>query len=90
MPILYGSPVAIKLMDEFFAFITNKFNLSQKVIMFGFSRGGLYALNFAASFPKRASILYLDAPVVDVYSWSLGRGYGVRLLIGLHVRNFII
>ena len=35
----------------------------------GFSRGGLYALNWAIANPEKVACLYLDAPVCDVFSW---------------------
>lgn len=71
---LYGSPEAVSKMAEFQPFIQEKYKLSSKAILFGFSRGGLYALHYAAKYPERVISLYLDAPVVDIYSWPGGFG----------------
>ena len=40
-------------------------SLGCRVVLEGFSRGGLYAFNFAATHPTRVAALYLDAPVLD-------------------------
>ena len=40
----------------------------------GFSRGGLFALNWAARNPDKVAALYLDAPVCDFNSWPGGKG----------------
>ena len=74
---MYGSPDAVRKMDEFYSHITSKLNLSKRAILFGFSRGGLYALNFAHQFPKRISAIYFDAPVIDIHSWPEGKYTGV-------------
>ena len=37
--------------------------------MFGFSRGGLYAFNFALFYPECVEKVYLDAPVLDMKCW---------------------
>lgn len=75
---MYGCPKAIKLMKNFHDYAENILNLSAKVILFGFSRGGLYAFNYAAQYPEKVSALYLDAPVLDIRSWPgcLARGVG--------------
>lgn len=39
--------------------------------------GGLYAVNYAAAHPEKVQKLYLDAPVLDIYSWPGGFGEGV-------------
>ena len=69
---LYGSPEAVERMSAFQPFIQGKYGLSAQAVLFGFSRGGLYALHYAAKFPERIASLYLDAPVVDIFSWPGG------------------
>lgn len=69
---LYGCPEATALMEEFQPFVEQKYGLASGAILFGFSRGGLYALHYAAKRPERIASLYLDAPVVDIYSWPGG------------------
>ena len=65
----YGSYEAVRLMHKFCLHVIKEFNLRDKAHLFGFSRGGLYAFNFALFYPENAASLYLDAPVLDLYSW---------------------
>ncbi|MCF7762008.1 MAG: alpha/beta hydrolase, partial [Cephaloticoccus sp.] len=53
----YGSPAAMKLFDAFYHQLTTDFALAPKVVIEGFSRGGLYAFNFAADWPERVAAL---------------------------------
>lgn len=62
----------MEYMYEFHRFLINKYSLNEKAVLFGFSRGGLYAFNYAAAYPQMVSSLYLDAPVVDIRSWPGG------------------
>jgi len=73
---ILGSPPAMALMDRFYEYLTTHYALSTKTTLFGFSRGGLYSVNWAARHPDRVACLYLDAPVCDIKSWPGGRGKG--------------
>jgi len=73
---MYGAPPAVELMDKAHAQLAKDFGLSKRVVLEGFSRGGLYAVNFAAAHPDKTSALYLDAPVLDIRSWPGGKGKG--------------
>jgi pimeloyl-ACP methyl ester carboxylesterase len=73
---MYGAPVAIAHMEKFHAFLTSEFGLSSKPVLEGFSRGGLFAFNFAAKYPDQVSAIYADAPVCDFKSWPGGKGNG--------------
>lgn len=73
---LYGAPVALDVMDQFYAHLTSRFELAPRTVLEGFSRGGLFALNWAARHPDRVACLYLDAPVCDLKSWPAGWGRG--------------
>ncbi len=73
---LYGAPPAIDLMAAFHEHATRTFGLNPRAVLEGFSRGGLYAVNFAASHPDKTAALYLDAPVLDIRSWPGGKGKG--------------
>jgi pimeloyl-ACP methyl ester carboxylesterase len=73
---LYGAPVALDHMDRFYAHLTNEYNLSPKTVLEGFSRGGLFAFNWAARHPNRTACVYVDAPVCDFKSWPGGLGKG--------------
>lgn len=66
---MYGCPEAIRLMFEFHNHLINEYGLSRKTVLFGFSRGGLYAVNYAVKYPKLVQALYLDAPVIDLQRW---------------------
>ena len=73
---MYGCPESIKLMKNFRDYIVEKLDLFPECILEGFSRGGLYACNYAYDYPEDASLLYLDAPVLDIFSWPGGKGTG--------------
>lgn len=45
------------------------YGFSEKVVLEGFSRGGLFAVDWAAANPEKVSCIYLDAPVCDITSW---------------------
>lgn len=67
----YGNYNAVRLMRKFYHFVTDKYDLDKQCILFGFSRGGLYAFNFALFYPEYVEKIYLDAPVLDMKSWPL-------------------
>ncbi len=74
---MYGSEESVELLKSFHDFVTAEFGLSEKADVFGFSRGGLYAVNYALKYPGDVSTLYLDAPVLTLWSWPAGLGKGV-------------
>ncbi len=63
-------------MDRMYDHVTSALGLSKKVTLEGFSRGGLFSLNWAARHPDRMACIYNDAPVCDFKSWPGGRGKG--------------
>jgi len=71
---IFGSPPAMVLMDKFYDYLVAHYRLAAKTTLFGFSRGGLYSVNWAARHPDRVACLYLDAPVCDIKSWPGGWG----------------
>jgi pimeloyl-ACP methyl ester carboxylesterase len=71
---MYGAPASIDLMEQFRDFVVQNYGLNPRAVLEGFSRGGLYAVNFAATHPDQAAALYLDAPVLDIRSWPGGKG----------------
>ncbi|MBR6559437.1 MAG: alpha/beta hydrolase [Clostridia bacterium] len=75
---MYGAPGAIALMKPFKDALVEKYSLSAKCAMFGFSRGGLYTVNYTAEYPEDIAVIYLDAPVCDIRSWpgNFGKGGG--------------
>jgi len=74
---MYGSPKSIEYLRSFQEAVVNTFNLYPKAVLLGFSRGGLYAVNYAVAYPDNVSALYLDAPVLDIRSWPGGKGTGL-------------
>ena len=73
---LYGAPIAMQAMDDFHAHLIARFGLSERCVLFGFSRGGLFAFNWAVRNPQNTAGLYVDAPVCDFKSWPGGKGKG--------------
>jgi len=69
---LYGAPKAMAWFGRFYAHVVVHHGLASRVVLEGFSRGGLYAMNFAIAHPSRVAALYLDAPVLDIRSWPGG------------------
>ncbi len=66
----FGSKNAVELMYQFHQILLQKYSfLAKKANLFGFSRGGLYAFNYAISYPQMVNKIYLDAPVLNLKSW---------------------
>ena len=74
---MYGAPVALRHMDAFYDELIKRHGLAKKTVLEGFSRGGLFAYNWAAAHPDRVACIYADAPVCDFKSWPGGKGKGV-------------
>ena len=74
---LYGSPRSVALGYDFYRYLVNEYQLSPKTVLEGFSRGGLFAFNWAAQYPDKVSCIYVDAPVCDFKSWPAGKGRDV-------------
>ncbi len=67
---MYGSTRAVRLMRNFHKELLKRFSfLDEQAILFGFSRGGLYAFNYVLYYPESVSKVYLDAPVLNLKSW---------------------
>ncbi|MFW6163529.1 MAG: alpha/beta hydrolase family protein [Planctomycetota bacterium] len=73
---LFGSPQAVAHWDAFYAYLTEQQGFAKKAVLEAMSRGGLIALNWAASNPEKVACIYLDAPVCDFKSWPGGKGKG--------------
>jgi pimeloyl-ACP methyl ester carboxylesterase len=69
---MYGAPVALDHMDRFYEHLTKEYGLSPKPVLEGFSRGGLFAFNWAARNPTHVGAIYADAPVCDFRTWPHG------------------
>lgn len=75
---MYGAPAAIDVMNQFYAKVVSQFNLSSRTILEGFSRGGLFAFNWAAQNADKVAVIYADNPVLDFKSWPAGLGSSYR------------
>lgn len=73
---MYGAPVALDHMDKFHSHLVKERGLATKAVLEGFSRGGLFSLNWAARNPDKVACVYNDAPVCDFKSWPGGKGQG--------------
>ncbi|WP_448699989.1 alpha/beta hydrolase [Mucilaginibacter sp. AW1-3] len=73
---MYGAPMAMGLMDQFYAYLIKNYKLNKKTVLEGFSRGGLFAFNWAVLHPDKVATIYGDAPVCDFKSWPGGKGRG--------------
>lgn len=71
---MFGSPAAVEIMKKFHDFLVSEFGLCDRMILVGLSRGGLYSVNYAATYPDDIMALYLDAPVMSVANWPFGKG----------------
>lgn len=71
---MYGCPEAVRLMDGCYRHVVQEYGLHSRTVLLGFSRGGLYSVSFAAAYPERTAALYLDAPVLDIFSWPCKAG----------------
>ena len=71
----FGSCEAVRLMRRCHKEIWKRYSfLDEKAILFGFSRGGLYAYNYALYYPESVAKMYLDAPVLNLRSWPWHKG----------------
>ena len=55
-------------------YLEKELGLSHRFIPIGMSCGGLQAIKLAGIAPERIAALYLDAPVVNFWSWPFGMG----------------
>lgn len=73
---LFGNYKAIKIWDDFYSYVTEKYELNKKVVLEGMSRGGLIIFNWGNRNAEKVACIYADAPVCDFKSWPAGKGIG--------------
>lgn len=73
---MYGSPRAVRHWDKFYDLMTGKLGFSPKPAIEAFSRGGLIAYGWASKNADKVACIYADAPVCNIKSWPIGKGYG--------------
>lgn len=74
---LFGNKKAQRIWNKFYRRVKKKYKLNPKVVLEGFSRGGLIVYNWAAKNPEKVACIYADAPVCDIKSWPGGLYSGV-------------
>ena len=72
---LFGNDESMKIWDGFYQLLTRG-GLSDKSVMEGLSRGGIYIYRWITKYPERVAGVYADAPVLDLKSWPGGQGTG--------------
>jgi len=55
-------------------YMHEKYNVQKKCVVIGMSCGGMQGIYFGAKYPEYVSVLYLDAPVVNLLSCPLSLG----------------
>ncbi len=68
----FGAPVAVQHWNLFYDYVTSHYGLNPKVVLEGFSRGGLIVYNWASKNTEKVACIYADAPVCDINSWPGG------------------
>jgi pimeloyl-ACP methyl ester carboxylesterase len=54
---MYGNAKAMGIFGQFYAHLVVNYGLAKRAVLEGFSRGGLYAVNFAINHPTRVAAL---------------------------------
>ncbi|OZB92312.1 alpha/beta fold hydrolase [Paenibacillus sp. XY044] len=57
---------------DFVDFLAEEYGLSRRFVTIGMSAGGVTSVNFAHLYPDYVSVLYLDAPAMNLLSAPLG------------------
>lgn len=58
------------IMADFVKYVANKLNIEAKCVTVGMSCGGLQAARLAQLYPEMVSVMYLDAPVLNILSMA--------------------
>lgn len=64
---------------RFADFLVEQLHVNPRFVPIGMSCGGLISVNFASRYPDYVSLLYLDAPVMNLLSCPMGFGIGDAL-----------
>ena len=70
---LFGNDECIQICNNFYKLL-NEAGLADQATLEGMSRGGVYALNWAAENPRSVNAVYIDNPLLDMKSWPCGLG----------------
>ena len=81
---LFGNRQAVQRWNEYYRYLHQQHGFAEKVVLEGFSRGGLIIYNWAVANPEKVAAIYGDAPVMDFKSWpgpespDIHRTYGFQ------------
>lgn len=67
-PTRWAPDSEIRIMADFFRYVAAELGMEPKCIAVGMSCGGLQAVRMAQLYPELVSVLYLDAPVMNLLS----------------------
>jgi len=73
---MFANDTAMAVWDEFYTYLTGTLHFSEKVVLEGVSRGGIYVYTWAKVHPEKVVAIYAEAPVCDIKSWPLGTTNG--------------
>jgi sialidase-1 len=71
---LFGNTESVEVRNRFYDYLIENYQLQNKVVLHGHSRGGLFTYNWAKKNPEKVACIYVDAPVCDFKSWPAGFG----------------
>jgi pimeloyl-ACP methyl ester carboxylesterase len=74
VPDRYGDPVAMAAWWSAYRVLVDELGFDPRPGLIALSRGGLYAISWAAAHPDCVSAIYLDNAVCDLRSWPGGLG----------------
>jgi pimeloyl-ACP methyl ester carboxylesterase len=74
VPDRYGDPVAMAAWWSAYRLLVDELGFDPRPGLIALSRGGLYAISWAAAHPDCVSAIYLDNAVCDLRSWPGGLG----------------
>ena len=74
----WAEPNDLKRKGEFIKYVSGEFGLHSKCGIVGLSCGGMYGVKVAALYPELISVLYLDAPVMNLLSCPAALGLAKR------------
>lgn len=70
----WAEPYDLERKADFVRYVSDKYNLNSKCAVVGMSCGGMYGVKLAALYPELISVLYLDAPVMNLLSCPMALG----------------
>ena len=72
----WAEPADLQRKIEFIHTVSREFELEDRCALVGMSCGGMYAVKLCALAPELISVLYLDAPVINLLSCPFKLGIG--------------